>query len=455
MTPKLKALHEQVGALKKEIRTYLDSDARKAVTDRDNDPKLKELEAKYATQSADLDAEFRQAARESGAPVSLTTNEARDVDSFSLGRALRASANIGGEKLDGIEGELCQEGAKEARAAGIPSFSGIMIPRSVCRRRALDDGETRRERRDVTATGTTSVTGDQGGQTIATTPMGLLDAFYNKDVLESLGITTYDGLTGNITLPRFVRPAAATHKSENAALDEISPTVASLALSPNRMGAFIDISDQLLLQSNVNIRQAIDKGLLREIRSAMQIALLHGLGSGNQPTGVAATTGIGAFYAGAAATNGTNANGAAPVWGDVVNAETAVANANADEGSLAYLMNSRMRGKLKQTLRAATSDSMMIWDDRAGGLVNSYRPVVTNAVSNTLTKGASSGILSAMFFGNWVDLVRAIWGGVNLELVTDGTLATTGLRRLVGSIYYSGGVQRPASFSYGADFITT
>lgn len=380
----------------------------------------------------------------------LSTHEERDIAKFSLGRALRASAGINSERMDGIEAELIQEGAREAREAGIGSFKGIMLPRIFTRRQ-----DRRREARDMTATGQTSVAGDQGGITIATTPTGLLDDFYNDDILESLGITTYDGLVGNLVLPRFVRGSAATHKSENGALDEVNPTTLSLSLAPRRLGEFVDVSEQLLNQSNANIAQALNNSVIAELRSAMQIALLHGTGSGaNQPTGVAATTGITTVYAGGAAAVGTNADGAAPVWADMVNLKKAVAVLNANAAASNYLFNEALIGKLEMTLRAANTDSMYILDDRAGRRILGKSPAVTNAVSSALTKGSGTG-LSGGFYGNWNDLVRAIWGGFNLEVVRDSTQATTGMYRIVGAVYYDGGVQRPKSFAYCKDFITT
>ena len=44
----------------------------------------------------------------------------------------------------------------------------------------------------------------------------------------------------------------------------------------------------------------------------------------------------------------------------------------------------------------------MIWDD--DGLVNGYQPWVTNQVRGDITKGGADD-LSAVFFGNWADLV--------------------------------------------------
>jgi HK97 family phage major capsid protein len=450
---KLKKLNEDVGAKSLEIRTYIDTAAKEKRSIPADDGKLKQLETEYETLKNQFDVEMRQAARESGTPVDLTKGEKRSVDSFDLGRALRAQVNPNLVPFDGVERELAQEGAKEAREAGVQNNEGgIMLPRSLVHRIQRGYRGGQRELRDMTATGTTSVTGDQGGMTVATTPHGLLDAFYNDDVLEGLGMTSFNGAVGNLAFPRFVRATAPGHKPENGAADEASPTTAKLSLSPKRLPSYIDVSQQLLLQSSVNIQTFLEQSIIQEIRSLMQISLLHGTGSNDQPTGIAATTGIGAVYAGGAATNGTNANGAAPVWADMINLKKLVAVANANAARSNYLFNESLMGKLEQTVRVASTDSMFIVDDRAGGRIRGKLPAVTNAVSSTLSKGGSSGILSGGFYGNWADLIRAIWGGFNLKASTDATLDAAGLVRILGAVYYDGGVLRPASFAYCADF---
>lgn len=450
---KLKKLNEDLGAKSKEIRTYIDKAATEKRSIPADDGQLKQLEADYERMKNEFDAEVRQAARESGKPIDLSRDERRSVDRFDLGKALRSQIDKT-VPLDGVELELAQEGAREAREAQIVGADGIMLPRALVQRVQRGYRGEQKFARDMTATGTTSVTGDQGGMTVATQPIGLLDAFFNDDVLEGLGMTTFSGAVGNLVFPRFVRGTAPAHKAENVGADEASPTTAKLSLSPKRLPSYIDVSQQLLLQSSVNIQQYLERSIIQELMSKMQIALLHGTGGSDDPTGVAATTGIGAVYAGGATSNGTNADGADPVWADMINLKKKVATANANKGRTNYLFNESLVGKLETTVRVSSSDSMFIIDDRAGGRIRGKEPAVTNAVSSTLSKGSSSGVLSGGFYGNWADLLRAIWGGFNLKAVTDGTLETTGLVRIVGSVYYDGGVLRPASFAYCADFKT-
>jgi HK97 family phage major capsid protein len=211
-----------------------------------------------------------------------------------------------------------------------------------------------------------------------------------------------------------------------------------LQLSPKRLPAYVDISERLLLQSSAAIQQIVGRNLTAQMLGVQEVAIFHGGGT-NEPTGIAGTSGIGSVAGGT--------NGLAPTLANIIALETAVDTNNALLGSLGYITNGQIRGKLKGTPRVASTDSMMILDDRAGGLLNGYRPYFTNAVSRTLTKGTADSVCSAIFFGNWQDLYIAYWGGISLEMVRDKTNAISGLYTLVASSYYDAGVVRPKSFA--------
>lgn len=435
MTSKLKQLNETVGALKKEIRTHLDSADRQKMTaeQRAADTRLADLENKFAAAAVDFDAEFRQAARESSQPVELTRSEQRTVDRFdykALLTHLHRSTKGSPSTLSGAEAELVQEGEREAREAGIQA-GGIVLPRLLVRRGGY-------EARDLTATGTTTVTGDQGGMTIATQKLGLLDDFFNASVMRSAGATVLEGLVGNLDIPRIVSGTAAAKKAENAAADEVSPTTLMLSLTPNRLPAYVDISERLLMQSSSAIEAVVRNNLTGQMLSTQEAAFFHGGGT-NEAYGIAGTSGIGSVAGGT--------NGAAPTLDHILSLEEKVDAANALLGNLRYATNGQIRKKLKGTPVVASTDSRMLLSDMKGAALNGYDPVFTNAISRTLTKGSASAVCSAIFFGNFADFYMAYWGGLSLEMVRDKTNAISGLYTLVASSYYSGGVARPASFA--------
>lgn len=421
---KLKQLQEKRGSLLKEIRGILDlAGTESRGLNGDEQTKLSGLESELDGVDSTLQAEMRQLARESQNSPQLSNSEQRDIARFDLGVALRCLAENRG--FDGIEAEIINEGAREARSAGIASSNGIMLPRMV----------VRRENRDITATGTTSVTGDQGGMTVQTEKRGLADDFFNASRMRAMGATVFEGLSGNLDLPRLVAGTAGAKKAENATADEVSPSFLQLSLSPKRLPAFIDVSDQLLTQSSVNIETYIRKHLTTQMLAVQEAAFFHGGGT-NEANGIAGTSGIGSVAGGT--------NGAAPTYAHMLSLEEAVDATNALDGSLFYATNGQIKKKLKGTLENA-SGTDATWVLRKG-LINEYQAMFTNAISRTLTKGSSS-VASAIFFGNFSDYVIGYWGGLNLQLIQDAAYAKNGNRCLVANTYYDGGVLRPKSFA--------
>ena len=434
---KLKLLQETRGGLVKQAREILDAagtEKRALTVDEQN--KLAGIEGEINGLEATIDAEMRQVARESKFAPVMSANEQRDVAKFSLGRIVRhldrsfRGGVVGA--LDGIEAEMIQEGEKEARQSGL-NVSGIALPSMLLKE----------QRANLSVTGGT--TDQYGGALVATEKRGLLGDFYNSSVLEQAGALVFTGLVNNLDIPRYIQGSAPAKKTENEAASDVAGTFTDLNLSPKRLAGYAVISDQLLAQTPQNIEMFVGSEISKAMNAVKEKAFFHGTGT-SEPTGIAATSGIGSVVGGT--------NGAAPDWSDLVDLETEVAIDNALEGSVRYFTNAKVRGKLKKTVNTASTDSVKLWDTRTPEApVNGYATSITNAISSTLTKGSSS-VASAIFFGNANDFVVGYWGGIMLEMVRDSTDAKAGQRHLVANTYYDAGLRRAQSFSAMLDALT-
>lgn len=442
MSTLLKTLNEQRGAKLKKAQSITEKAGAEArgLSDEERN-ELRGLNDEIAKIDEDLTEEVRNIGNLSKRTPELSQTEERDIARFDISKLLRHMDRVHRGQpstLDGIEAEMLQEGEKEARGARVET-RGMVLPEIIVRRQGIDG----RENRDLSVTGGTTT--QYGGELVATEKVGLLDDFYNSSVMIQGGAMVLNGLTGNVDLPRYNAATDPAKKAENAAADELSPTFTSLSLSPKRLPAVIDISDQLIAQSSAPLMAFLRSALRSQLGAVQEKAFWHGGGT-NEPTGVAGTSGIGDVEGGT--------NGSAADWADMIDLETAVAVDDALIGNLHYVTNSAVRGKLKQTVRVSSTDSMFIWDDRAGNMINGYSPLVTNAVSSSLTKGSASGVCSAIFFGNLADFVVGYWGGLDLEIVTDKTLRAAGQRALVANVYYDAGVLRAESFAAKLDTLT-
>ncbi len=354
-------------------------------------------------------------------------SDQRDASKFSIGRLIRSQFN--GHAVDGIEREILDDGADEARSAGLSS-NGHMISS-----RAFQSLSEYRENRDMSVTGGTG--GNQGGMTVATSKNSLLGALFNSLFIVRAGATVLDGLTGNLDLPRIIDGSAPAHKSENAAADEHSPTLDDLSLSPKRLPTFIDVSNQLLLQSSdATLTTIIERHLRQKLLTIMEAAFINGDGS-NKPTGILGTSGIGSVSLGT--------DGAAPDHAALVNLIKEVSVDNALDRTAAFAINSATAATLKTVAKIASTDSMTLLDDRAPNVLAGYPFFESNAVPSNLTKGSGTG-LSAILFGTWADFYIAQWSGIEI-LVDPYTKRSEGFTRIHAAVYYDGGAIRPESFA--------
>lgn len=300
--------------------------------------------------------------------------------------------------------------------------------------------------RDLTAGAPTG-----GGNLIATEVLGssFIDLLRNAMILDRLGVTILNDLNGNIAIPSQTGAATSYWVAEGVAPTESQQTVGQVPLTPKTIGAFTDYTRRLLLQSSIAVELFVRMDLARVLALGVQDGAFNGTGSGNQPTGLFNISGIGSVAMGT--------NGGAPTYDMYVDLETAVGNANADVGNLAYVTNSKVRGKSRKTQEFASTNGKPVWTsgrERGIGDVLGYDAYVTNTVPSNLTKGSASGICSAVAFGNWSDFLVGFWGGVDIML-DPFALSTSGGKRVIALQDVDFNVRNVASFAAAKDVLTT
>lgn len=284
-----------------------------------------------------------------------------------------------------------------------------------------------------------------GGNLVATELLAssFIDILVNQLSVMQMGATMLPGLQGNIAIPRATAGSTGYWVAENAGPTESQQAFDQVALTPKTAGAYVDYGRRLLLQASIAVEAFVRMDIARTMALMIDLAALAGTGASNQPRGVLNTSGIGSVAGGT--------NGLAPTWDHIVALETAVANANAPTGSLGYLTNTKVRGKLKTTQKFSGTNGQEIWQ---GGELNGARALVSNQVPSNLTKGSSSGVCSAILYGNWSDLLIALWGGLDIMLDPyAGSLA--GTRRVIALQDVDVSVRYPVSFSAMLDALTT
>lgn len=263
------------------------------------------------------------------------------------------------------------------------------------------------ENRDATQYSVTQDSGAKGGETVETVVEGLLTPLYDNQVLGNF--TWLTGLQGDVKIPAMAGNTVGW-EGEITEADKTDSAITSVTLQPKRLSAYVDISKQLILQSNANIEAVIRQDLINALNDKLQKTFLgNEQGSATKPAGL--------FY------NADSIN--AVSFANIVGIEQSAEEANITPTG--YIINPAIKAEARQTVKAVGQGGFLFENNELDGMATA----VTNA---------AKGIL----YGNLKDFVIGQWGDV--EVVVDQyTRATFGEIRLVINAYFDGKIRRADS----------
>ena len=340
--------------------------------------------------------------------VGLTETE---TQKFSITRAIKACVDKDWKDA-GFELEASRAVAQKIGRVHEPMK--FFIPFEVLDRPVV------RGKRDLTV----GVAG-AGGFLVGTENQGFIEVLRNRSVALSMGARRLSGLTGSVTIPR--QSAAATGfwlSTEATGITESDQTFVQVALTPKSVGAYTEISRQLLLQSSPGAEGIVSDDLAQVVAVAADRGVLEGTGASGQPTGIANTAGIGSV-------SGTSLGSAGIIE---FMSDVAVANVSplrpgyVTTPAIAALLMTRPELPTTGTTRLWTGD---LWDGAMFGI-----PAMS---SNQLTA-------ATMIFGCWQEIVVAEWGVLEVEVNPYANFAAgiIGVRAIYSMDV---GVRRPFAFS--------
>lgn len=389
---------------------------------------LEQLDADIDLQVKNENFEANRAAR-NGQP--LSEGEKKDIRAYSFARAIQLRTQ--GKQLDGIEGEMDAEGRKERDSIGIrTSENGFVVPMMVLRNVGVT-GEKR------ASAGQNVTTVADGGYLVQDEAFVFIEALQNALVINGLGVRMLPGLVGNLPLVKG-GSFTASWVAEGSNVSFTKEAFSKATMQPKNLMIAGAISNQLLKQTNGIAENILRNDLIMSIAAGIQLAAINGSGS-DAPTGILNTSGIGSVAMGT--------NGAVPTWGKIVDLETSIADNNAQLGQISYLTNSKVRGYLKQTLKANGVAGYMM----EGNNLNGYQTAVTNAVPSNLTKGESGAVCSAIIAGVFSEMFIGMWGGLDV-IVDQYTRADYNETKLVFNQFADIALRNAKSFAAIKDALT-
>lgn len=303
----------------------------------------------------------------------------KETKQYSLMRALEASATGDWTKA-GFERELSIATAdalgKEARGFFVPHD---MLARAMAHHPSMQRGL------EVGTPG-------KGPELVATDLRvdQFIDILRNKTVIAQLGARMLSGLEGDLDLPKKVSGSNFYWLGEKEDVGLSGFDLSTMRLSPKTIAGGIPVTRRLRKQTSLSIEAMIVDDLISGIGVAIDLAMLSGTGTANQPLGLLNQVGLGAVEYPAEGIT----------WGKVIDMVTKVATYNADQGTLAYLTDVIQRGAAQQTEKFAGT-GREVWGD---GRVNGYRAEATNQMP-----------IDTWLFGDFSQIVIGMWGVLDLK----------------------------------------
>lgn len=342
---------------------------------------------------AAMDFESRMAASAATNGTPVGGGEAREKENiknrFSITKMFRDA--LDGNPLTGAEKEVQAIAEQENRDAEVPEMKSpgtgktrVMVPLSFIR---------------ASQQTVTQDSGNYGGELVNNQPPRVQAGLEPKLWLQEMGATLWTGLSGgNIKLP-VASSAPFEWLLEGASITGQKKTFTGPTLSPKRAGAAISLSNQLIMQSSVDVDNTVRRMLSRGWENAINSAAING-GGGAAPTGVLNYTGVNAAADVAAA---------AATFAKIVELQSLIEEDDSTEVNLGYILHPKLKAALKTKTKDAGSGRFLI----EGRELDGYKFISTSLVP----VGDDAGTpVYPLIFGDFSQLIVGQWGAVSFTI---------------------------------------
>lgn len=364
----------------------------------------KNLEEMKGLDASNTEAMDRCLASDKALKVELSAAQAaEETERLALQRTVKKEAEKGHQfsivrfiegamsgNMTGFEAEMAAAGAEEYRRIGL-SQRGKVIPSVLLSR-------------DVHGQNVT--TNGEGGY-LAITTQRYIEDVKEKLVVAAMGASYLTDLVGNVSLPS-VGNVQATFLAEGASAPTRVADVANVILTPRGIRANMVTTRDLMKQTSLDVERILMDRLSDAEAACIDKEALKAISTAASSAGSSLT------------------------WANAVAMETAINSANANRGSMGYVLSASAWGTAKTTLKASGVSGYIL----DGNQINGYKADYSNLLA--------SGVIGV--FGNFQDLYIGRWGGIDL-LVDPFTLGDTGEIKIQLFSYADAKVAFAKSFS--------
>lgn len=266
---------------------------------------------------------------------------------------------------------------------------------------------------------TIQVTGDSGTHdaVIQEDFTDILEPLYANSILGKLGVQMRTGCVNDVHVPKMTKGTVG-FLGEIEAASATGNQFDYITLTPKRIGAYIDVSEQQLIQDSLGVFQAVQKNLLKKLNEYIEQKLFDDqAGTALRPAGI--------FY------------NQSPV---TISDYEALCDLEADVeendvyGNMKYAMNPKAKAAFRSMIKGTNATGMVYEAGEMDG-------IPTEVSSAVPTK--------EFVYGNWDNLMFCTWGDTILKISDSATGLITGEVRVYLGAYVDWAVLRPEAFAFG------
>jgi hypothetical protein len=321
------------------------------------------------------DAKIAESAVLAGEAGRGATAELRGMHKrFDLAGAVRDLAQ--GKRLTGVAAEYTEEAVKEARMSGVSIKGQLSIP-DVALRALGDAGEF----------GAGSALANSPNM-VGTQVAAGVAALANPTLFQQLGGRVLTGLTSNVNIPIVNTAATIASAAEGADVSNAATAIGNKSLTPTRYGAFVTVTEQLMLQGGPAVENLITQDMTTELNRQIDKAVFDAI--------------IG---------TGDGDSDAAPDAAGMLTAEGALADAGVDLRNIKVVVNGTAHALIADDELVSNVSSILDRTNAGGITAMGYPYFVTDLVPANGVAGEGTMIMADFaqaavlgFFGG-IDIV--------------------------------------------------
>lgn len=247
---------------------------------------------------------------------------------------------------------------------------------------------------------------EQGGALAPTILDGsrFIDALRQQSLVMSMGPTVIKDQGPDLDLPRQTDTGKIFWVNENEVIGDADLKFDRVGFKPKTCGSIVTFTRTMLMQSSIDLENAIKSDLIRGVAKAIDTGVISGDGI-KSPLGLFSRPELELFP--------TDPNGDDISLDLLCEMEKVVANANADGGNLGYMTNPNLRKKAKTTTENGSNISQWLWQPSdmgpRFGKLNGYPAIASNAIPNDFEVGDTTNA-NGLIYGDWSALYLVFFG---------------------------------------------